>query len=78
VWNATNLSREVCRQVVRLLASYDARIQIVYVESPAATLFDQNRARERVVPHKVEKLLGRWEVPDLTEAHEVVHVIRPA
>jgi tRNA uridine 5-carbamoylmethylation protein Kti12 len=38
-------------------------------------LFDQNRARDRVVPPKVmEKLLSRWEVPDATEAHEVVHV----
>jgi predicted kinase len=72
VWNATNLSRMIRGQCVRLAADYGARVRIVYVEASAHRLFAQNRARARAVPERViEKLLDRWEVPDLTEAHAV-------
>lgn len=71
-WNATSLSREMRSRIVSLAADYRARLRIVYVEAPAPALFAQNRARARSVPEAViERLLGRWEVPDLTEAHEV-------
>lgn len=74
VYNATNLSRSIRSQYVRLARDYGARVRLVYVESPRARLFAQNRARERPVPDAViERLLGRWEVPDVTEAHEVVY-----
>jgi tRNA uridine 5-carbamoylmethylation protein Kti12 len=39
---------------------------------PATTLLVQNREREHAVPEQaIERLLQRWEVPDLTEAHQV-------
>jgi predicted kinase len=77
VWNATNLSRGVRGQCVRLFADYGARVRIVYVEAAPAVLWAQNRARARPVPDRViEGLLDRWEVPDLTEAHEVEYVVR--
>lgn len=44
-WSATNLSREIRTQVVDLLAAYDARIRIVYVEASRDLLFAQNRKR---------------------------------
>ena len=70
--NATNVSRDMRTRGIDLFAAYGARVRIVYVESPAARLFEQNRDRDRIVPESVvERLLGRWEVPDLTEAHEV-------
>lgn len=76
VWNATNLSRQLRQQTVQLLAGYGARVKIVYVEAPASTLFAQNRGRERVVPEAVmERLLGKWEVPDVSEAHEVEYCV---
>jgi tRNA uridine 5-carbamoylmethylation protein Kti12 len=48
----------------------------VYVETTPDRLFAQNRQRRRRVPEKViERLLGRWEVPDRTEAHRVEYVL---
>lgn len=74
VWNATNLSRLVRGEVIRLLAAYRARVRIVYLETSAPELRERNRSRPRPVPEKaIERMLGRWEVPDLTEAHQVEH-----
>jgi predicted kinase len=77
VWNATNISRQLRREVVRLFAGYGARVRIVYVEVPEADLHRQNRRRSAVVPAAVlERFLDRWEVPDVTEAHRVEWVVR--
>lgn len=77
VWNATNVSRQLRGECVRLFAGYNARIRIVYVEAPAEVLFSQNRRRPMPVPEAVlERLLDRWEVPDRTEAHQVDWVVR--
>ena len=77
VWNATNLSRLVRGECVRLFAAYQARVRIVYIEAPADRLFEQNRRRPVPVPEAVlERLLDRWEVPDRTEAHQVDWVVR--
>ncbi|HEY7314113.1 MAG TPA: AAA family ATPase [Gemmataceae bacterium] len=77
VWNATNVSRQLRGESVRLFAGYNARIRIVYVEAPADVLFSQNRRRPAPVPETVlERLLDRWEVPDRTEAHQVEWVVR--
>jgi predicted kinase len=76
VWNATNLSRNVRGECIRLFHSYDAQLRIVYVETTPDRLFAQNRQRRRKVPEKViERLLDRWEVPDRTEAHQVEYVL---
>jgi len=81
VWNATNLSQLVRGACIRLFAAYRARIRIVYVEVSEDVLEEQNRRRPAPVPRRViEKMLQRWEVPDLTEAHNVgwyVHVSLP-
>src|SRR5262249_22757119 len=72
VWNATNLSREIRTQVVDLLAAYNARVRIVYVEAGCEGLSAQNRARNSVVPDSaIERMMDRWEVPDPTEAQRV-------
>lgn len=76
VWNATNLSRRIRGQCIRLFADYDAKIRIVYVEVPEPVLHAQNRARSKPVPAKVlDALLDRWEVPDPGEAHDVEYVV---
>ena len=78
VWNATNLSRLVRGDCVRLFAGYRAKIRIVYVEVSEEVLAQQNRQRPSPVPRRVfEKLLLRWEVPDLTEAHSVDYRVSP-
>ena len=76
VWNATNLSRSVRADCLRLFHGYDAHIRLVYVETDPDRLFAQNRQRRRKVPEKViERLLDRWEVPDRTEGHQVEYVV---
>jgi predicted kinase len=76
LWNATNLSRRIRGQCIRLFADYDAKIRIVYVEVPQPVLHAQNLARSKPVPAKVlQALLDRWEVPDPGEAHEVEYVV---
>jgi predicted kinase len=72
VWNATNLSREIRTQVIDLLAAYSACVRIVYVETSSDLLFAQNRSRTGAVPEgAIERMMDRWEVPDLTEAQEL-------
>ena len=67
---------EVRSRCLGLLADYRARIRLVYLEVSPADLLRQNREREHAVPEPViEKLLSRWEVPDLTEAHRVDWVV---
>src|SRR5262249_41574022 len=76
VWNATNLSRQVRGECLRLLAAYNTRVRIVYVEVDEPRLHAQNRRRPAPVPAAViERLLDRWEVPDRTEAHQVDRVV---
>jgi predicted kinase len=77
VWNATNLSRQVRSQLIKLFAAYRAQVRIVYVETTEAELRQRNRQRARGVPEKaVAKMLDRWEVPDMTEAHQVEWIVR--
>ena len=69
VWNATNLSRDMRSQLIDLFVPYGARVRIVYVEAPYDQLFERNALRERKVPAQaIERMLDRWEVPDVTEA----------
>ncbi len=76
VWNATNLSKQMRSQIIGLMTDYGARVRLVYVEAPFAAHDKQNRNRERVVPPEViARLRGKWEIPDLTEAHEVEYCV---
>jgi len=76
VWNATNLSRQVRSACISLFAAYNARIRIVYVEASPSTLYQRNSARETPVPAAViTRLMDRWEIPDLTEAHRVDYIV---
>jgi len=72
VWNATNLTRQTRGSLIQLFADYGARVRIVHLEAPADHLSTRNRARDDVVPQAViENMLERWEMPDLTECHEL-------
>jgi predicted kinase len=76
-WNATNLSKQLRTTAMNPFFDYGARIRIVYVEVPEATLRAQNRGREAAVPEGViERLLDRWEVPEIGDAHDVSYVVR--
>jgi predicted kinase len=75
-WNATNLSPSLRDQLLQLFRSYRARTHIVYCEATARDQHARNRSRTDPVPTKViERMLERWTVPELTEAHEVTLVV---
>lgn len=71
VWNATSTTRKRRDRVVDLARDYGARVHIVVVEAPWERLLKQNAGRPDKVPQVVlEKLLAKWEFPELTQAHE--------
>jgi len=73
VWNATNISRQQRQRVINLVADYGYRIRIVRIEAAAEVLGRRNLARQRPVPEQaINRMLQRWETPDLTEAHELI------
>jgi predicted kinase len=77
IWNATNVSREIRSQIVDLGVAYEANIRIIYVEAAHDVLFQQNRDRSAIVaPAAIERLLDRWEVPDVIEAQSVEWWVR--
>ncbi len=79
VFNATSLSRKLRGNTLDLIAAYNGRARIVYVEAPAEVQAEQNRQREARVPAAViERMLSRWQVPDRTEAHHVDYAVRGA
>lgn len=79
VWNATNVSRRLREQCIDLAAAYRGRIEVVSVEAPPELLRRRNSARPSPVPDAVvERLIGRWETPDPTEAHRVAWVTASA
>jgi predicted kinase len=75
-WNATNLSGPLRSQLLELFRGYRARTHIVYCEATASEQRERNRARAVPVPAAViDRMLGRWTVPDPTEAHAVTYVV---
>lgn len=75
-WNATNVSRRIRSQVVRLCRDYRARVTIVYVETGAVEQVRRNAGRPRPVPPRaIERMLENWSVPAPDEAHFVTFVI---
>lgn len=72
IWNATNVTRMMRQHLVDLFVSYGARVRIVYLDAPFDALLKRNSNRPESVPEPViYKLLGKLEVPDVTEAHAV-------
>lgn len=84
-WNATNVSRQHRELCIGLAAAYGARVELVALEAPGPVLRARNAARPAPVPSAViDRLIGRWETPDVTESHtlhrldtndRVLHVI---
>lgn len=76
VWNATNVTRALRSRCIGLAADYGARVEVVSVEAPPGVVHRRNRARSHPVPAAViDRMAGRWDVPDPTEAHEVRWVL---
>ena len=72
VWNATNTSRNLRRQLIALMLDYHARVRIVYLEPSWQEIQQRNRERTQQVPHDVlVKLIHKLEPPTPVEAHRV-------
>ncbi len=77
VWNGTNISRNLRAKPLALFRDYNARTEIVYIETGPDQLFSQNRNREDVVPHAaMENMIRKLEPPQDWEAHGIVRVIK--
>ena len=76
IWNATNITTLMRFQLINLFAGYGARVKVVYVEKDYSVWRKQNREREYPLPESVlDSMLGKLEVPQLTEAHEVEYLV---
>jgi predicted kinase len=75
VWNATNITSTMRRQLIDLLTSYKASVRIIYLEQPHKVWFRQNKERPGMVkPAVLEKMLRKLEVPEPSEAHIVEYI----
>ncbi|MCC8152842.1 MAG: AAA family ATPase [Tannerellaceae bacterium] len=76
IWNATNITSLMRSQLVDLFTDYGAKVKIVYLEKPYDVWRKQNMNRPYPVPENVlDKMFGKLEIPQLTEAHEVEYII---
>lgn len=72
-FNATNTMRQTRGRWLDLLADYNARIEIVYLEPPLAKILKQNKSRTDPVPESViRKLAEKCEPPTWPECHNLV------
>lgn len=74
-FNATNITRQIRQRWIDLFADYGARIEIVYLEPPVATILAQNKRRTNPVPASVIlRLVEKLEPPTLMECHSLTFV----
>jgi predicted kinase len=74
-FNATNTMRLTRKRWIDLFADYGARVEVVYVEPPLATIFRQNESRSSPIPRRViERLVDKLEPPTWAEAHAVTMI----
>ncbi|MFK7934643.1 MAG: AAA family ATPase [Saprospiraceae bacterium] len=69
VWNATNITTNMRAQLIDLMRTYGATVQIDYIEVPYRKLLRQNQNREYPIPVVVlEKMINKLEIPQTWEA----------
>lgn len=72
VWNATNLTVDIRRQLIDLFESYGASVRVVYLETDLETQLRRNAGREDKVPEKtLDAFLRKLSVPEVHEARKV-------
>lgn len=78
IWNATNITQLMRKQLVDLFVSYKAYVNIVYIEKPYKEWKEQNKNRDFPVPNAVlDKMLNKLDVPQLPEAHAINYAVLP-
>lgn len=77
VWSSTNISQQQRDPLADLILAYNARVRFVYLEASPSELRQANASRATPVPWPaIERMMGRWQVPTLIEAHSVDWVVR--
>lgn len=77
VFNATNITLDMRGKWISLFTEYGARVRIVYLEVPYKTLLKQNHNRSYKVPvAAIDRMILKWEVPTVREAHEVAYILK--
>mgnify|MGYP003483483848 CR=1 FL=1 len=57
------------------LHNYDAYTIIYCIEATDSEIKQRNNARESSIPNsKIDSMMLKWEIPQATEAHEVIYV----
>lgn len=76
IWNATNITTLMRKQLIDLFVDYQAYVRLVYIEKPYGIWRTQNKNRAYPLPDMVlDKMLHNLEVSLLTEAHEVSYEV---
>ncbi|MGE8379198.1 MAG: AAA family ATPase [Sphingobacterium sp.] len=76
IWNATNITTLMRKQLIDLFVSYQAYVELVYIEKPYRQWRVQNRDRAHPLPDTVlDKMLHNLEVPQPMEAHELHYIV---
>lgn len=69
VWNATNLTVDIRRQLIDLFESYGASVRVVYLETDLETQLRRNAGREDRVPETIiDSMLSKLAIPEIHEA----------
>ncbi len=72
IWNATNITKQMRKQLIDLIESYGGKVEIHYLEVPYKILLSQNKSRETAIPESViERMIDKWEPPKAKEAIRV-------
>ena len=72
VWNATNLTVDIRRQLIDLFESYGASVRVVYLETDRATQWRRNKDRQDKVPETIiDSMLSKLAIPEIHEARYV-------
>lgn len=72
VWNATNLTVDIRRQLIVLFEAFGASVRVVYLEKNLETQSRRNAGREDKVPEKtLDAFLRKLSVPEIHEAKRI-------
>lgn len=72
IWNATNLTVDIRRQLIDLFESYGASVRVVYLETDLEAQLRRNAGREDKVPEKaLDSFLRKLSVPEIHEARKI-------
>ena len=75
IWNATNITYAMRKQLIDLFVNYGAFVNLVYIERPFKIWQSQNKNREYSIPINVlDKMFVNLEPPLLWEAHQVDYI----